>query len=224
MRNESEVETRPDGNCAARVLTATRLEAWAARRVLRGVPVTRTGVALRRRASGIDDQASDPNLAPIALLCGLAGGLSSKLAPGDVVVPELVGLPDGTQMRCHAGWVEALVNAARELGFEPATGPLLTAPSLVTGDARATWARRGYVAADMEAGLLAARGWEVATIRVILDAPTRSIAQDWERPMRALIRPGMWGEMLWLAGAAPRYCLRAAQVLGRALARTSAVG
>jgi len=173
--------------------------------------VIRTGIALQRAPKGVQSS--------VALLCGLAGGLTSALEPGTILVPEAVGLPDGRTIRCHEGWVQALVQAAGELALKPETGPLLTAPSLVTGDERARWALQGYVAADMETGLLASDGWAVATVRVILDTPSRSIGEDWERPMSALLRPRLWRELFWLARTAPQYSLRAASVLRHALVR-----
>lgn len=192
-----------------RILAPTALEAGLARLTLRGLPVERTGVALR----GIPHAEGGGT----AVLCGLAGALAATLKPGDVVVPEEVGLPDGRRMRCDETWVALLRRAAADLAFRPETGPLLTAPTIVTGDARGYWERRGYAAADMEAGLLAARGWEIATVRVILDTRARSIAEDWEHPVRALIRPSLWHELGWLAFSAPRFSLRAAQIVRRAL-------
>jgi hypothetical protein len=192
-----------------RILAPTALEAWMARRELRTVPVTRTGVALSRWPEREDGS--------VVLLCGLAGALTLDLEPGSIVVPEVIGLPDGRQIRCHPGWSWTLVTAARALGFETDTRPLLTAPALVTGGARARWAEQGFVAADMEAGLLAARGWEVATVRVILDTPARSLAGDWERPSRAILRPRLWREAVWLAHSAPRYSSRAARIVHHAL-------
>ena len=192
-----------------RVLAPTLLEAGLARFALGSIPVERTGVALRRGRYG--------ELSGTAVLCGLAGGLVPTLKPGDVVVPEEIGLPDGTRMRCDPTWVHLLLRAAAELGFDVEAGPLLTAPSIVTGDARAHWAARGYVAADMEAGLLAGQGRRMATIRVILDTPARSLDANWERPRRALARPSLWRELAWLAYSAPRFSLRAARVVRQAL-------
>lgn len=116
-------------------------------------------------------------------------------------------------MPCDPVLVQALVTAARALGFQPDTRPLLTAPSLVVGKERGDWYRQGFVAADMETGLLGGRDLRVATVRVVLDSPEYNISQDWLRPARALIQPRLWRELFWLARAAPRYALRAAQVL-----------
>lgn len=149
----------------------------------------------------------------IVVVCGLAGALAPGLPPGTVLVPEQVGLEDGTVMQCDPALVQALVTAARSLRFEPDTRPLLTAQSLIAGNDRGDWYSRGFVAADMETGLLAGRDLRVATIRVVLDSPDHGISQDWLRPTRAMLQPRLWRELLWLARASPRYALRAAQVL-----------
>ena len=151
------------------------------------------------------------------VVCGLAGALAPGLCSGTVLVPELVGLPDGRTMRCDRELVQALVTAARTLGFQPNTGPLLTAPSLVVGAARQEWAGRGFVAVDMETGLLAERNLGVATIRVVLDSPEQGISRDWLRPAGAMLRPRLWSELFWLCRVAPPYALRAARVLKVAL-------
>jgi hypothetical protein len=124
-----------------------------------------------------------------------------------------VGLADGRIMHCDPTLVQALVTAALALHFRPDTGPLLTAQSLIVGSARQDWFQRGFVAADMEVGLLAGRNLRVATIRVVLDSPEHGISPDWLRPSRALLQPSLWREFFWLSRAAPLYALRAAHVL-----------
>ncbi len=149
----------------------------------------------------------------IVIVCGLAGALAPGLLPGTVLIPEQVGLADGRIMRCDPALVQSLVTAAHTLHFRPDTRPMLTAHSLIVGDARRDWFQRGFVAADMETGLLAGRNLRVATIRVVLDSPEHTISADWLRPTRALLQPSLWRELFWLSRAAPRYALRAAQVL-----------
>jgi hypothetical protein len=206
------------------ILAPTGLEYWAVRCMLYRVRrqdyggvqprITCTGMGLGRWRGG-DEQS-------IAIVCGLAGALDPGLRPGTVVVPELVSRTDGTETRCDPVLREALVEGARALSFEPESGPLLTAPSLVTGDARHRWAHRGFIAADMETGLLAGRNIRVAAVRVILDSPERSISEQWVNPARALLQPALWGELLWLGRSAPRYALRAARVLKAGLDRLPA--
>jgi hypothetical protein len=116
-------------------------------------------------------------------------------------------------MSCDPTLVQMLVTAAHTLRFQVETRPLLTARSLVAGSARRRWFERGFVAADMETGLLAERNLRVATVRVVLDSPEQEISPDWLRPARTLWQPSLWRELFWLSRAAPRYALRAAQVL-----------
>jgi len=187
------------------ILAPTLLEYWAARRTLPGADVRWAGVRLARWKGARDGS--------IVVVCGLAGALTRGLRPGTVLVPEWVGLPDGRTMRCDAALVQALVAAARTLGFQPDTAPLLTAPSLVLGATRQEWAERGFGAVDMETGLLAGRNLRVATIRVVLDSPDQGISREWLSPASAVLRPRLWGELFWLCRVAPTYALRAAAVL-----------
>jgi len=188
-----------------RILAPTWLEYRAARRMLPEAGVTRAGVRLARWHGAREGSS--------VVVCGLAGALTPGLRPGTILIPERVGLPDGQVMRCDPALVHALTAAARALGFQPNTGPLLTARSLVVGTARDDWARRGFVAADMETGLLTARNLRVATVRVVLDSPDRGISREWLRPAEAMLRPKLWGELFWLCRVAYPYALRAATVL-----------
>jgi hypothetical protein len=199
---------------AVQILAPTLLEYWAVRRVFRNANVVRTGVALARW-HGTTANGS------ILIVCGLAGALVPDVQPGTILVPEQVGLPDGRVMRCDPALVHALAEAARGWGIPTETGPMLTAPALVTGADREVWARRGFVGADMEVGLLANRGARVATVRAVLDSPSRDISQLWLRPAEVALRPRLWGELLWLTRAAPAHSLLAARVLRAGLERLS---
>jgi hypothetical protein len=147
------------------------------------------------------------------VVCGLAGALMPGLRPGTVLIPECVGLPNGTNVQCDASLAQALCTAARALGLEPDTRPLLTTPALLVGKARHDWARRGFVAADMETGLLAGRGLRLAAVRVVLDGPDHEISAEWIHPSTALLRARAWRELIWLGRVAPQYALRAARIL-----------
>jgi hypothetical protein len=202
-----------EGTSNLAVFAATRLEAWAARRALpRGIAVERIGVGLRGWA---------PPAARPFVSCGLAGALSESLTPGTIVVPEWVGLPSGDRVRCHPPLVEALVAASRMLGREPVTAPLITTSWLVTGRERQDWSAKGFVAADMETGLLL--NWHScgAAVRVVLDSPQRDLSATWERPWRALLEPLLWPQAFWIGLTAPTYALRAAAVVRAATALTS---
>jgi hypothetical protein len=187
------------------ILTPTFLEYWAVRRTLPYAQASWTGMRLARWKGA--------RQGTTVIVCGLAGALLPGMPPGTVLIPDWVGLADGRIMQCDTTLVEALVTAARTLHFQPDTRPLLTAQSLIVGSDRQDWSERGFVAADMEAGLLAGRHLRVATIRVLLDSPEHSISPDWLRPTRALLQPQLWQELFWLSRVAPRYALRAAHVL-----------
>lgn len=189
------------------ILAPTSLEYWAARLTLSRVRVSWTGVCLARWRGASQDST--------VVVCGLAGALVPGLRPGTVLVPERVGLPDGQILQCDPALVRSLADAARALDFQPETGPLLTAPALIVGDERRAWGQRGFVAADMETGLLIGRNLRVATLRVVLDSPDHGISPAWLRPARAMWQPPLWRELLWLSHAAPRYALRAARILRR---------
>jgi hypothetical protein len=69
----------------------------------------------------------------------------------------------------------------------------------------------------METGLLTAP--RIAAVRSILDTPARELSGAWQAPLRALLRPDVWGEAMWLGREAPRCARRAAAVVGEALRR-----
>lgn len=191
------------------ILAPTLLEYCAARRTLPAAQVSRTGVRLARW------QGASPG--SIVIVCGLAGALAPDLPPGTILVPERVGLADGRILHCDPLLVQALIAGTHALRLQADTRPMLTARSLIVGDDRNSWFRRGFVAADMETGLLIGQKLRVATIRVVLDTPEYGISPDWLRPTRALFRPPLWRELFWLGHAAPRYALLAARVLKAAL-------
>jgi hypothetical protein len=187
------------------VVTATAIEAKAARRELSGLRVHQTGVGLATMCDGFGD---------VVVSCGLAGGLRADVRSGTVLVPREVLRPDGRTLVCDPDLVDALAAAARSLGFEPLLDPVVTSATLVRGSERATWARRGYVGVDMETGLIEAR--RVAAVRVVLDTPEKELSADWLRPATAMLRPRNWPQAVWLAREAPRYASRAAAVVAAA--------
>jgi hypothetical protein len=191
------------------VITATSLETKAARRELRTTRVIEAGIALRDDASL---QTNTENQSIIS--CGLAGGLRPDLPTGTAVIPREVRRPDGTTLHCDPDLVEQLLAAARRLGLEPITDPLLTAATVVVGAERDRWAREGYAAADMETGLLAGR---VAAVRVILDTPLHELSAEWLNPALALLKPWNWPQALWLGREAPRCARLAARIIALAI-------
>jgi hypothetical protein len=110
-----------------------------------------------------------------------------------------------------------LKEAAARLGFAACDGALVTLPQLATGGERQRWAEQGFVAADMETGLILADSPHLATVRVVVDAPGDEISPPWTTPERSLLRPRLWPEAARLALAAPRHALRAAAIAAAAL-------
>ena len=194
----------------ATVVVATRTEERAVRRFAPQFRVQRAGVSLRRWNHAI--------ATPVVISAGLAGGLDSRNPSGTVVVASDVALGDGERIACDPDWVEALTSAARTLGLPVINGGIVTAESLVTGSARDRWARSGYVAADMESGLLIGRATRVVALRVLLDTPDRELSPGWEHPARASLDPRRWPEAAWLFRTAPELARRAARVLAAAVA------
>ncbi len=192
------------------VLAPTLLEYWAVRCMLPHTYTRRAGVRLAHWQGSSSGS--------VVIVCGLAGALASDLHPGTVLVPRWVGLADGCIMHCDATLVQALIAATHTLRLRLHTGPLLTTQTLIVGDERHRWYQEGFVAADMETGLLAERNLRVATIRVVLDNPEYDLSSGWLRPTTALLQPRLWRELLWLSHTAPRYALRAGQVLKVGLA------
>lgn len=192
------------------VVTATGVEARAARAALRDVRVVEAGVGLSR----LDD---DVALGDVVISCGLAGALRTDIPTGTVVIPDTVLRPDGSVLACDGALVEGLDDAARRLGLVPERGAVLTSPTLVTGTARAQWVRRGYAAVDMESGMISAQ--RVAVVRVVLDTPARELSSAWLRPLTVIVRPDAWGQLGWLRREAPRCARLAADVIAAALKR-----
>jgi 4-hydroxy-3-methylbut-2-enyl diphosphate reductase len=191
------------------LLGPTSLEYGAMRLAIQRTGVTWAGVRLNRWRGA--------PAGSVVVVCGLAGALTRTLRPGSLLVPEQIGLPDGRTLRADGQLVQALLLAAQRLGLPAHTGPLLTASSMVVDQARGAWARRGFVAADMETGLLAGWGLRVAAVRVVLDSPAHELSAAWAQPWSALAQPRAWCELVWLSHAAPRYAWRAARVLQCAL-------
>jgi len=189
------------------VIAATAMEARAARRHLPALRVVESGVGLvkLRRAS----------IGEAAVSIGLAGSLQPTVRTGTVLVPHEVLRPNGETLLCDPALVTALERGARALGLEPDPRPMVTSATLVTGAERAAWAARGYVAVDMETGLI--RAPRVAAVRVVLDSPQRELSRAWLRPGAAALSVRAWKELPWLVREAPRCARLAAAVLAEAL-------
>jgi hypothetical protein len=194
------------------ILAATRFEARAVRRALRGahgsgVRILEGGVGLTRLRGG--------ELGDVVVSCGLAGGLRTDVPTGAVLIPRQVLRPTGELLTCDPELVALLETAARRLGVESEPGPMVTTASLLTGEARRAWAERGYVGVDMETGLFTAP--RMAAVRVVLDTPSHDLSEVWLRAGAALLHPSAWPELPWLWREAPRCTRLAARILAEAL-------
>ncbi len=186
------------------VLTATALEERAVRAAAPTVNVVRTGVGLQTHRKRLR----------VAISCGLAGGLRADLPTGTVLVPTSVGLEDGRSINCDPELQNALIAAARCIGAEAVTIPLLTAGSMVSGGDRRVWAARGYGGVDMETGLISAE--RLGCVRVVLDTPSREISPLWLQPLRAMLRPSVWRDLPFLMREGPRCASLAGRVVAAA--------
>jgi hypothetical protein len=186
-------------------IAATSLEYKALRREAPDARVVQSGIALRDLRA---------ELGEAVVSVGLAGGLRDELPTGTLLIPREVRAPDGSTRRCDPGLVELFAESARCLGIEPVFDPMVTATNVVTGASRAQWSALGYAGVDMETGLVVAR--RIAAVRVVLDTPRRELSRDWERPVRALLKPWNWPQAAWLAREAPRAAALAARVVAAA--------
>lgn len=179
------------------VVAATWLEADAARRALHG-----TGVEVVRVGVGGAPLWVADGQGPVVVV-GLCGALV-PLPPGMVAVPDEVGEPDGSLMRCDVKLVAGLRAAVAARGWPLARGRQLTAPTILRGAGRARWAAQGFETVDMEAAA-ALRHSPGAVVRVVIDAP------DAELPgARDLLDPRHWPAAARVAFRAPGYARRAA--------------
>lgn len=188
------------------IIAATGFEVSAIRRAAKGIRVVHSGVGLAR----VSDQSYDT-----VVSCGLAGGLRDDLPTGSIVIPREVATESGETIVCDARLSAALVAAALQLGHTPSQERLLTSATLITGPARAAWAQRGFVAADMETGFVHAR--RIAALRVVLDTPRQELSEAWLKPATVIGRPQVWPQALWLWREAPRCARLASEVLALAL-------
>jgi hypothetical protein len=184
-------------------ICAMGVEAWGVRRRAPGLRIVRVGIGGRPPAA----------LPGIVVSAGLCGGLLPEQTPGMVVIPSQVVDEQGATHACNPGIVAALEKAARYLRLPFTGGSLVSTSGMVTGPDRGTWARRGYVAVDMESAAAAESAQRFGVLRVILDTPSRELSGAWVEPGRAIRRPANWGEAIWLGVNAPRYALRVGAVL-----------
>jgi len=169
-------------------------------------------------------------------VAGVAGALSPRLRPGDLVVASEIRTLDGATFPCSSGPVAA---ALRALGIEPHVGPIVTTERLRLPKAeRARLVASGALAVDMESAWIARAvgGRPFAVVRTIVDTPDRPLwrpvatVSGGIRALRALRRAGP-ALASWASAAGPRTVLlagprsfcagveRAVEIVERALDR-----
>jgi 4-hydroxy-3-methylbut-2-enyl diphosphate reductase len=190
----------------------------------------------RARATGARLDRDAPHAVAIA---GFGGGLVPGLQPGQVVVATSVYDRD-QRVGIDLPAAPVLRAQLRRAGLDVVCGPIVSAPSVTRGAARAALAARGAIAVDMESAyLLDQLGTldpeQLAVVRVVVDTPerellSRGIVAAGLRATRALraVGPALqsWGNAVgrrrvYLAG--PRsFCAgvdRAIGIVHRALDR-----
>jgi adenosylhomocysteine nucleosidase len=126
------------------------------------------------RARAVAGRLCDDEVAGLVSF-GLAGGLVADLAPGDLLLPEAVILPDGGRIRAEPVWRGRLADTLRRAGLDTHSAPIAGSEHVVaTSDAkRALLARTGAVAVDVEshgvAEVAARVGLPFLVVRAVAD-------------------------------------------------------
>ena len=112
---------------------------------------------------------------------GLAGGLADDLAPGDLLLPQAVVLPDGGRIVAEPAWRGRLAATLERAGLRAHNALVAGSETLVaTGDAkRALAVRTGAAGVDMEshgvASVAANAGLPFLIVRAIADGSGQAI-------------------------------------------------
>jgi adenosylhomocysteine nucleosidase len=118
-----------------------------------------TGAGLRVLCSGVDPERARMAAARLCDLgvaglvsFGLAGGLAADLAPGDLLLPQDVILPEGGRIMVEPAWRARLAATLERAGLHARSEPIAGSERIVATRAakRALLAQTGAVAVDME--------------------------------------------------------------------------
>lgn len=143
------------------VCAPLRMEAAALRAP--GARVLHTGMGPRRAAESAARLAGTP-----VLVSGVAGAVTDRVRPGDLVVATEVDTPEGPVALPSAPLLAA---ALRRQGLTVHTGPITSSDVVVEGAERARLAERGALAVDMESAQFAAGKGTLAVVRSVVDTP-----------------------------------------------------
>lgn len=171
------------------IITGSRLEAGCLGDT--SFRVVGTGANAARARTEADHLVRDGAEALVSF--GLAGGLSTELHAGALVLSEVVLAPDGISYRVDAGWREALAARLAAAGLAWRGGLLACSDRLVATPRakKRLFERTGALAVDMESHGVAA----VAKARRVPFVVLRAIADpaDQEVPQAALAALGADG-------------------------------
>ncbi|HVW44441.1 MAG TPA: 4-hydroxy-3-methylbut-2-enyl diphosphate reductase [Amycolatopsis sp.] len=143
--------------CAPMYVEATALRAP-------GVRVLHTGMGPRRAAESASRFKSDT---PV-LVAGVAGAVTDRVRPGDLVVATEIDGPGGPVTLPSAPLLAA---ALRRTGLTVHMGPIASSETIVEGAERTRIAERGALAVDMESAQFAVVPGPLAVVRAIVDTP-----------------------------------------------------
>ena len=138
-----------------------RLEAAALR--VPGLRVLHTGMGPRRAAESVARLGASP-----VVLAGVAGAVTDRVRPGDVVVATEIDGPDGPVPLPSAPLIAA---ALRRHGLTVHMGPVASSDTIVEGADRVRLADRGVLAVDMESAQFASIPGPLAVVRSVVDTP-----------------------------------------------------
>jgi len=180
------------------VRTAMEIEARAVRRGLTAAgavgDVSAAGMGRRAREALSGPAGQRSGWAPDAALAvvGIAGALQRGLAPGDLVVADVVTGPTGA-LACPAAPLVA--GALRRAGLSARVGTVVTASQVVTGRSRADLAAGGALAVDLESAWLAAAGGNGAGAAAGAGVPVVVLRAVLDGPDHPLVRPATLGRL-----------------------------
>lgn len=112
---------------------------------------------------------------------GLAGGLVAELAPGDLLLPHAVILPDGGSVATDPAWRARLAAILEHAGMHPRDTPIAASEHLVATPAAKTAlaASSGAAAVDMESAEVAAvaaqAGLPFLVLRAVADRSDQGV-------------------------------------------------
>lgn len=180
---------------AARREESGGVAVWRAELPRRHVVVVRTGIGLERAAAAARGLDAGERF-DLFLSTGCAGGLDARLAPGDLVVADSIGLagenptPIGPAHRAHAR------AAAERAGLRHHAGHVLSSPVLLaSAEEKREAAARGAMAVEMEGAALARiaaeRGVPFGAVRSILDTVETRLKHSgvFVDPVTGTVRP-----------------------------------